>query len=503
LAGETCTVAADQDECNVGPGNTSDDVATSALAWSVECMSPQGCTTGHFIHAARLAIYAAEVTITDPTPPAITPETGALTTTTGYHRGTEPTTFSASDVTGIRAVRVYVDGEAKTNVPLTCDFTYVKPCPDLAAPRTLSVDTDLLADGEHMVEVAALDAAANETRGPQRRITVDHTPPPAPINLKLDGGDVWRQAATVSATYQPTPYQVAPVTTAHWRLCPAGTTSNCSSGSSSATGALAGITIPGEGRYELSVSLEDAAGNHDPTARATTLVQRDVTPPAAPNGFGVAPRPTEEPAVNIGWGLPDNAGAPIVAADWALCPVAPVGACLTGSALADRPLDLRLPSVGTWRLELRLRDAAGNVGPAVTETLVRTVATPAPPTPAPPTPTATAQPGPRPSATPVPRSRVAAAVEPAKPRRTATAITVAGRLHKTATGKVRITFRATGAKRTVTTTARIRRGRFTATLKLPKALRTRPGRMTIRYPGDATHRPQTTTVGVRRPAARK
>jgi hypothetical protein len=77
------------------------------------------------------------------------------------------------------------------------------------------------------------------------------------------------------------------VTTAHWSVCgPAG----CSSGTreTSAEGGTLPVRTDVAGTYVVRVSLQDAAGNHDPARHASWTLTREVPvpPSAAP-----APRP--------------------------------------------------------------------------------------------------------------------------------------------------------------------------------------------------------------------
>ena len=110
---------------------------------------------------------------------------------------------------------------------------------------------------------------------------VDHTPPAPPASLTVEGGEGWRQAPAFSVGWENPSEQHAPIAAARWRLAPlAG--GACSEGRVGAPGItrLDGLSAPGEGEYELSVWLEDAAGNHDPAFGRVAHVRVDGTAPS-------------------------------------------------------------------------------------------------------------------------------------------------------------------------------------------------------------------------------
>ena len=61
----------------------------------------------------------------------------------------------------------------------TCDFTFVKPCPDISA-APLTVDTATLRDGPHTIVVHAADAANNVATTAPRTVLTDNSAPGAP-----------------------------------------------------------------------------------------------------------------------------------------------------------------------------------------------------------------------------------------------------------------------------------------------------------------------------------
>lgn len=120
--------------------------------------------------------------------------------------------------------------------------------------------------------------------------------------------------------------------------------------------------ITPDGDHQLTVETVDTAGN--PT-NATRTIHVDNTPPPAPTGIAVSGgdgwRTTNDFAVS--WtNPPADAGAPIVAALYTLCPSSGAG-CVSAEASGDAISSIehiQAPSPGDWSLSVWLRDAAGN-----------------------------------------------------------------------------------------------------------------------------------------------
>jgi hypothetical protein len=118
-----------------------------------------GCTSGASIHRVWASVYDATVTLSDSTPPAIGPFTGSLANGNAQS-GTQSVSFPVSDSTGIKELDVMLDGRALPGSPgaQSCDYTNQTPCPSLAT-QTYTVNTIALTDGQHMIEVKAVNAA--------------------------------------------------------------------------------------------------------------------------------------------------------------------------------------------------------------------------------------------------------------------------------------------------------------------------------------------------------
>ena len=513
LSGETCTVPATADECNVGGyGTTEIDKAvdTTSIAYGFECNGDGSCTTGATIHSARAAIYSGRVTITDPTAPLIDSPSGQLVTESGYHRGTESATVNGSDGTGLKALRVYIDKIERANQALSCNYTKPIPCSNPSSAQALSVDLSatvdgarVIPDGTHSVEVAAIDAAGNETRSTARSIVVDATAPAAPSALATSIGSTWQPARQFTATWTHPSGQIAPIDTAHWTLCPAGNTTGCVTGSSpvsSVSGTLSGLQVPAEGAWDLSLRLEDAAGNTAARNFARTTIRYDATPPGTTPDLALADRNDTDSELTASFSLPSGQHAPVTEALWNLCPDSSSTGCTSGMLSTDVApttyLRTTVPTHGDWILSIRLRDQAGNLGAAATTSLryaktpATQDATPVPTPPSTPTPATASNPAPDPAPRANARLRVASAVFD-RSRRT---LIVRGTAASTATGAIRVraAIRRDRRTRTRAKTVALRSGRFTARLRLTRA--DAQGRITLTagYAGSTTHAPART-----------
>jgi hypothetical protein len=191
-----------------------------------------------------------------------------------YIAGTSSATFSATDNTGIRAGRLYVDGTLTASATYDCDFTYAVPCANRSDAQ-VSLDTRSLTDGPHSVQVAAVDPAGNETRSSSQTIFVDNNSPAAPDGLSVDGGPDWRESNSFDVSWTNPADSGSPVSVAHYAVC-AVDGSGCFS-EQQASGAdishLSGLTVPSPGAWALRVWLEDAAGNADSAHAAETTLR--------------------------------------------------------------------------------------------------------------------------------------------------------------------------------------------------------------------------------------
>jgi hypothetical protein len=188
---DTCTIPLGSPNCSVGaPGYGSAGTArdsgaidTDSLEFGVECLATGGntCATGGLtIHRVWAALYASTVTIREDVPPALGAPSGTLVDG-GWQSGVRSVAFAATDGVGVAATRVYVDGALRHAMAHPCDYTFAVPCDDVPGAAH-SLDTTALADGEHALVLAAVDAAGNERRGAALPLRVDNEPPVAWIS---------------------------------------------------------------------------------------------------------------------------------------------------------------------------------------------------------------------------------------------------------------------------------------------------------------------------------
>jgi len=282
LPGETCTVTGGADECNVG-GPNSDwirfaDLSTESLAYGFRC-ARSGCIDGSTIHAARAAIYAARVTISDPTSPTVDAPTGSLFDTDD-RSGTATIIAKGRDQQGgLRELRAYVDDHDTPHAThaFTCDPTLTQPCPTASISGTLQIDTARLADGPHRVVVAGVDAGGNEGRANPRTFRTENHAPAAPRGLVVSGA-----APEVALQWEDPVDAGAPIVAAHYELCPT-RGGDCLRGRQAHGGSgRIVLRVHGHERWDVRLWLEDAAGHMDRASSARAFIDQRLPEPVAP-----------------------------------------------------------------------------------------------------------------------------------------------------------------------------------------------------------------------------
>jgi hypothetical protein len=294
VANETCTVTFPNVGCLLGgpPGQGGEPgIATGLkahqLTLGILCQAPpeQTCVTGATQHSSWATLYGATVTVSDPAPPTLDPPASTLWSAGihgGFHKGTESVLVAAHDTGGgIQSITLSADGTPVATYTAPCNFTLPQPCPLSTGVQVLTLATPNLTDGTHTLTLVATDAADNQSTIATKQITIDNTPPLAPIGLAANptqpGG------STFTATWTEPTEQVAPITTATYEVCPASGTGTCSPATPAPPNGPATITLPGPATWNIAVWLTDAAGNGT-AANATHTI---VTVPDT--GFGSQP----------------------------------------------------------------------------------------------------------------------------------------------------------------------------------------------------------------------
>ena len=236
------------------------------------------------------------------------------------------------------------------------------------------------------------------------------------------------------------------------------------------------LNVVADGRHQLRVGAADAAGQErhsDPVE-----LKIDSHAPSSPKGLRVARN--RDGSWRISWtNPPQGAAAPIVAARYVVCRRASSADCPVesrSSAVGIDELDVRPPRAGgAWGALVWLEDEAANHDRGSGARVSLKVP-------------ATAR---RSGAAPRRRARLRITRVSRSGRR----LRVTGTIGRTATGRVAVRVRARrGGPLLVRGQARVRRGRWRISARLPRALQGRRAALvTVRYRGDRRHAPQAIT----------
>jgi hypothetical protein len=236
-----------------------------------------------------------------------------------------------------------------------------------------------------------------------------------------------------------------------------------------------------DGLKNLIARAEASRYGESFTAAAADSYTVDATPPAP--SIATPPGSTSNALLGITWGATD-AHSTIAAYD---VEVAIDGGAWTPWLTSGSQTQATYAGAANHRYRFRVRaiDALGNVS-AWLESGETTVTDPPSATPVRPD---------NPIVIPPPTlARKTPTLRLARISRTKTRITITGRVDRTATGRVTLGYSAKVKRKTHkarTVTARVGRGRFSATIKLPAKLRSpRRGTLAIRYGGDAHFAPR-------------
>ena len=293
-----CTYPVSQTSCQVSGSESWNALSTSSISVGVHCNNNPNtvCATGGTLHNVHAWLLSATVTLTESTSPNVS-STGGPLLAGGWQSGTQNGTLSATDNTGIQYVRVYVDNALANTVGLNCDFTYTVPC-SAASNVNVPLNTASYSDGAHQVQLAAVNAAGNQTPSGAVGVNFDNTAPTAPVGISA--ANATSGPINVSWT-NPSQGAGSPIAKVHWQACKSGTGCSAPQTSSSSLTSLTfdpTTTAPfsggPNGSYTISVWLEDAAGNTNQTNAGVVSVAygpSQISPGSTGNQISSSPAP--------------------------------------------------------------------------------------------------------------------------------------------------------------------------------------------------------------------
>ena len=496
---EHCTFASPATQCSVGtptPLVSGHDVWTRSVSLRGRCVPVYFgvCDRGGTIQSLEAVLYGATVTIDDLEAPSVDAPSSPAADGRWHNEATAAVTVAAADNTGIRMRRVFVGDEpvadhvapgpeaggcGELNVGVA--YTYTKPCDQdrgLNGARTTTFP--LARDGVHAVTVEVTDTGGRTARSHPVTVRVDGTPPPP---VALDGAGAWTAASDASVSWVvPAPGVGSPVTRAEVEVCKPGSACTSRAVASPSPGQRLAQDVADlpEGETTVRVRHVDEAGNVGDWSTAAIRVDR-----TAPSVVLSAPADIRPGSWMYATAAGVDSGAGVARTEIEVSvdggPWQPAGDAV--AAFAGR----------TYRFRARAADHAGNVGVWHVGDPIRVPGgsfdVPAPPTPTP-VPTPAPSPPAKPTATtPPPNPPAVTRRAPALALRTVkvrgSVLLITGTRVATATGPVVVTatVRERGRSRTLTRTVSVSAGRFSARLRLPRAVRGRT-RVTVRYGGD-------------------
>jgi hypothetical protein len=233
------------------------------------------------------------VTVSDHTLPAIANVRGSLWSGL-WLNGTRRVSFDAGDNTGIKDVRVLVDGREMARAGRGCNPT-LKTCPNWPGVALDVATTNGIADGKHRLVIEAVDRG-NNRRALARDLYVDNTAPAAPRELAVVGGEGWKPVNRFAVAWKNPTQTASPIVGADYRLCPTvSAAKSCVSGKRDGRdlALIKDLSVPSPGDWTLTLRLRDAAGNSRPeTAAAPVHLRFDPDAPV----LALEPQDPEDPA---------------------------------------------------------------------------------------------------------------------------------------------------------------------------------------------------------------
>ena len=376
---EGCSIIYPQSRCDVGASGGSSasigNLATTGLSVRVGChlTSGHGCVAdGGTVPGVAAVMYSSAVTVTDNAPPVLNGAPTGTLLAGGWARGSRTVVVGGSDASGIQDVIVDIDGQSAAPSPQPCDYSYARPCGDVAS-QSVPVDTSQLTDGPHTVRAGVRDAAGNTTLSPPVVVNVDNTAPSPPV--LLDDPPAWTANPAPTIRIGLPSGQASPITAVHWTVCDSLAldcgAEHVSTDVHEQTTIAPAVT---EGHHVIRIWLSDEAGNVAPTSALLVPVNVDTTAPAPPTG--VAVHGVADHHVYATWDPPADDGSPITAATVRLC--TDQGCSAPTSADVNSLASLGDLAPGSYTVDVWFTDGAGNQRPQDATRVAFVVPAPAP-----------------------------------------------------------------------------------------------------------------------------
>jgi hypothetical protein len=234
-----------------------------AVRMEVGCLNVGGCLDNGSGTGGIFALYRATVTVNDNTTPSAAPS-GSLWTA-AWQRGVRSIGVTGSDTAdGIQANQVVIDGKEILRQDHGCDFTYVSPCVGTVSD-SWNYDTSQLSDGAHSIQANTYDAGWLGNTAPGTIFVDNHAPDMSQATVAVAQGADWTSSNSFDLSWTNPSGQAAPIGAAHYSVCQAADTSNCSVGDGRVAGndihSLNNLQVPAAGDYVVRVWLEDSVGN--------------------------------------------------------------------------------------------------------------------------------------------------------------------------------------------------------------------------------------------------
>ncbi len=451
---ESCQVPVGAFQCPDLTGGTfqaSLPLGTDALdlaAWCIGGSCPYGAGP---LRDFAAVIYSSIVTVEE----SIAPTAGAPVIsglTNGWvGAGSPSATFTGSDTLGLRRIELVDGATAVSSVPnAACVDWSVLPCSDTSVPGLGpgfggSAPLTSLTDGSHQLQTRATDAAGNQALSSSVAVMVDRR---APLPVVVNKGGAINPDAVAFEWLTPADGG-SPFTAARVKICtgpPEPTACRWETGPVQGT---LPVALGPEGTVTtVQVELTDEAGNVG--LSPAVEYRRDTAAPAAPQ-LALVLDSGPKRLINVATTETD-------VAEYAV-KICRADSCTDSRRTANGRVDLDLPALGTYRVDVGLIDRAGNAGATSSVTVEHQPS-----------------PGfddPRPNTMVLLKS-------PIKLRPRATVIDVAGTVQVNSASKITITVKGRPAarKRNViyrATTTPTKLGRWSARLKLPRGVNRRHG----------------------------